>query len=282
MLGNTGLRRPRRWRGACSAATRSRRRSRATPLVSGPDVLRRSVSRSAPRSATRAGRRARRAVRAFVTRNPPLLAVIAGLLAPDALAPDVLVDRRARRSSTRSSRSPSSSLGVTLGGEAEEGVLRVPAAAHRAASRSPSGCGSCSSPALLVLALSPALPCARPPDAYSVQAAMPAAAINAIVVAHVYGLDLRLGRRRDRVEHDDRRASPAWARRRRVCCDRRARPRPAGEPRRGARRRRGGRGHRPRPARPARRHPRRRRGDRRPAGRQGPRAAHLRRRRRAA
>jgi len=39
-----------------------------------------------------AGEGLRERARAFVTRNPPLLAAAAGLLAPQALAPDVLVD----------------------------------------------------------------------------------------------------------------------------------------------------------------------------------------------
>src|SRR3712207_6827472 len=41
---------------------------------------------------TAAGDTRRERLRAFVTRNPPLLAVVAALVAPDALAPDALVD----------------------------------------------------------------------------------------------------------------------------------------------------------------------------------------------
>ncbi|HEU5141890.1 MAG TPA: transporter, partial [Solirubrobacterales bacterium] len=41
---------------------------------------------------TRAGEGPRDRVRAFFTRNPPLYAAVAGLLAPEALAPDVAVD----------------------------------------------------------------------------------------------------------------------------------------------------------------------------------------------
>ena len=41
---------------------------------------------------TKAGETVPERVRAFFTRNPPLIAVVLGLVAPDALAPDVLVD----------------------------------------------------------------------------------------------------------------------------------------------------------------------------------------------
>ena len=41
---------------------------------------------------TRAGETAGERLRAFLTRNPPLLAAVAALLAPDSLAPDALVD----------------------------------------------------------------------------------------------------------------------------------------------------------------------------------------------
>ena len=49
-------------------------------------------SPSAPPSAPRRAKAPRQRVGAFFTRNPPLYAAIAGLLAPEALAPDVLVD----------------------------------------------------------------------------------------------------------------------------------------------------------------------------------------------
>jgi predicted permease len=118
--------------------------------------------------------------------NPPLWGVVAGLLAPAALAPAVLDDI-------------SHTLvyvlipfgffvvGLSLGNESEEGSLTFPPAL--------------SAPVLTVLGLrllvAPALLVALAllvhdvPDAYLLQAAMPCGA-NAVLVAHLYGLDLKI------------------------------------------------------------------------------------------
>jgi predicted permease len=132
---------------------------------------------------TRGGETVRDRVRVFFTRNPPLIAAIAGLLAPEALAPDVLVD---------ASRVVVFALlplgffavGVTLAEDAQ-GRVRVPppltprlvAALVLRLVVAP----------LLLLAL--AAPLIDLPDPYLILAAMPAG-LNGLVVAHEYGLDL--------------------------------------------------------------------------------------------
>jgi predicted permease len=120
-------------------------------------------------------------VRAFFTRNPPLVAAVLGLLAPDALAPDVLVE---------ASRVLVFALlpvgfwavGVTL---AEDRALPPPLTPHLAAAL------------VLRLVVAPVLyfalaaPFIDLPKAYLLAAAMPTG-LNGLVVAHAYGLDLRL------------------------------------------------------------------------------------------
>ena len=60
-------------------------------LVTGPCLLLGAFAVGAA-FGTKAGETPRQRVGAFFTRNPPLYAAIAGLLAPEALAPDLLVD----------------------------------------------------------------------------------------------------------------------------------------------------------------------------------------------
>ena len=60
-------------------------------LVTGPALLLGAFAVGAA-FGDRAGEGPRERVRAFFTRNPPLYAAIAGLLAPSALAPEFLVD----------------------------------------------------------------------------------------------------------------------------------------------------------------------------------------------
>ena len=123
---------------------------------------------------------------AFLLRNPPLLAAAAGLLAPDALAPDVLVD---------ASRALVAALlplgffavGVTLAAEAEEGALPIPPPLTRPVV-AVMALRMLVAPALLALL---ALPLIDLPEPYLLLAAMPCG-INGLVVAHAYGLDLRL------------------------------------------------------------------------------------------
>ena len=130
--------------------------------------------------------RPRERVAAFFARNPPLLACALGFLAPAALAPEWAVD---------ASQIVVFALlplgffvvGVTLAAEAEEGALRFPPPLSRAVGVA----------LALKLLLAPAIVLALSqvvlavPDPYLVQAAM-ASAINAIVIAHEYGLDRAL------------------------------------------------------------------------------------------
>lgn len=128
---------------------------------------------------TTRGEPARARVRTFITRNPPFVAVIAGLLAPSSLAPDVLVEI-ARAGIIALAPLGFFIAGVQLAAEAREATLRL------------------SAPVALVVALRMAVaPLALiglaaltidVPDAYLVQAAMPVA-VNTLVVAHAYELD---------------------------------------------------------------------------------------------
>jgi predicted permease len=127
---------------------------------------------------TQAGDTVADRVRAFFTRNPPLIAALLALLAPDSFAPDALVD---------ASRVLVFALlplgfwavGVTL---AEEPRFPPPMTRRLGAAL---GLRLVVAPALL-LALS--APFFDIPDAYLLLAAMPTG-INGLVVAHAYGLD---------------------------------------------------------------------------------------------
>lgn len=121
-----------------------------------------------------------------IVKNPPLVAAIAGLLAPAALSPDVLVDLAHALIYVQV---PLAffMVGLTLGGEAEEGALSFPPA-FTAPIATALGLRLVVAPALM-LALS--LLVVRVPDAFLLQAAMPCGA-NSVIVAHLYGLDQRL------------------------------------------------------------------------------------------
>lgn len=131
------------------------------------------------------GEAVRDRLRAFALRNPPLVAVIAGLLAPDALAPDVLVDL-SRLVVYALLPLGFFAVGVTLAEESEDGRLSFPPAFTRPVAAA----------LLLRLIVAPALlagiaaPFIDLPAPYLLLAAMPAG-INGLVVAHAYGLDLR-------------------------------------------------------------------------------------------
>ena len=128
----------------------------------------------------------RERVRAFVARNPPLVAVVAALLAPDALAPDALVDV-AHVLVYAILPLGFFALGVSLAAEGEDGKLPFPPPFDRAVGAA----------LVLRLLVAPGLMLAmsslivRVPDAYLLQAAMPSG-INSLIVAHAYGLDLRI------------------------------------------------------------------------------------------
>jgi len=136
---------------------------------------------------TAAGESPRERMKAFVTRNPVLWALLAGLAAPEALAPQALVD--VARFAAAYALLPVGFfiLGVNLMGEREEGTLRFPPPLT-----APIGVSI-----VLRMVVAPALLLGLSavtvgvPDAYVVQAAMPTG-INSLIVGHLYGLDLRL------------------------------------------------------------------------------------------
>ena len=120
---------------------------------------------------------------AFLTRNPPLWATLAGLAAPAALAPDLLVDA-SRLLALAILPIGFFAVGVTLAAETVEGAARFPPRLDV-----PVACAvglKLVVPPLIVLGLSRAV--IDVPDVYLSQAAM-ASAINNLVVAHEYELD---------------------------------------------------------------------------------------------
>ena len=119
-------------------------------------------------------------VRTFLARNPPLLALVAGLLAPDALAPDALVDAAVALATYAVLPLGFFALGLTLAAEPVTARLDPPVVAAIALRL-------VVAPAVY-LALTAAV--AGVPDAYRLQAAMPSA-IAALIVAHATGLDVR-------------------------------------------------------------------------------------------
>ena len=135
---------------------------------------------------TLAGGTPRERLRSFLVRNPPLIAVIAGLLAPDALAPDVLLDI-AHVLVYAVLPIGFFILGVNLATEADAGQLAFPPP-FTAPVGVALGLRLVVAPALM-LGLSKLV--VDVPDAYLLQAAMPSG-INSLIVAHAYGLDLRI------------------------------------------------------------------------------------------
>lgn len=134
---------------------------------------------------TRVGATARERGRAFLLRNPPLLAVVGGLLAPQALAPEMLV-QAAHVVVYGLLVLGFYVLGVNLASAAEHGLLRL----------APEQRAPLASAVALRMALLPAIigVCSlavHMPRAYLLQAAMPSG-INTLIIAHTYGLDLRL------------------------------------------------------------------------------------------
>lgn len=139
---------------------------------------------------TRAGETAGERLRAFLTRNPPLLAAAAALLAPDSLAPDVLVD------ASRIAVIALLPLGFFVVGSAlaEEGIEEGSARAVVAPGRDVAAAvvlRMLAAPALLLLLAAPLIDL---PGTYLLIIAMPCG-INTLVAAHVYGLNARLSAR---------------------------------------------------------------------------------------
>jgi predicted permease len=134
----------------------------------------------------RAGETPRDRVRAFFARNPPLYAAVAGLLAPSALAPPLLVDvSQALVIATL----PIGffAVGATLAENAERGRMPVPPKLTKPVvvaifSR------LAIAPGLLILLAAPFVDL---PAAYMLIAAMPAG-VNSMIVANTYGLDMEI------------------------------------------------------------------------------------------
>jgi predicted permease len=133
---------------------------------------------------TRAGETTGRRVRSFFLRNPPLVAVVAALIAPDALAPDLLVD--ASRILVLSVPALGFfAIGVTLAAEAEEGALRFPPPLTPAVGAAV-GVRLLLAPLMLVALSAPFIDL---PTSFLLLAAMPAG-LYIVSLAHVYGLDV--------------------------------------------------------------------------------------------
>jgi predicted permease len=131
-----------------------------------------------------AGEGTRERTKAFFTRNPPLLAVVAALLVPDALAPDALV-HASRIAVFALVPLGFFAVGVVLATEADEGAIAFPPPLTRPVAAA-IGLRLAVAPTLLYLL---ALPLIDLPGPYLLLAAMPCG-INSIVVAHTYGLDM--------------------------------------------------------------------------------------------
>jgi malate permease and related proteins len=151
-------------------------------LVTGPSLLLGAFAVGAA-FGTKAGDTPRQRVAAFFTRNPPLYAAVAGLLAPEALAPQLLVDA-SQILIVAILPIGFFAVGATLAEGAEHGELPLPPPLTR--------------PVLLTLvarlAVVPALlmllaaPLIDLPAAYRLMSAMPTG-LNSMVVSHAYGLD---------------------------------------------------------------------------------------------
>ena len=154
-------------------------------LVSGPMVYLAGFAVGAA-FGTRAGEGWRGRLRAFFTRNPVLPAVALGLIAPDALAPEAAI---AIAGYVVIALLPVGFfvLGVNLAAEAQDsGVRALPSFTRPVAVALVLRMGV--APGLLLLA---SVALVGLPDAYLLQAAMPSG-INGLVVAHAYGLDVRV------------------------------------------------------------------------------------------
>jgi predicted permease len=133
-----------------------------------------------------AGESPRERVVAFFARNPPLYAAVAGLLAPQSLAPDVLVDF-SQALIVAILPLGFFAVGATLAENAEHGDLPMPPKLTR-----PVVLAVVSrlvvAPGLLILLAAPLVDLPAP---YLLIAAMPAG-VNSLIVANAYGLDMEI------------------------------------------------------------------------------------------
>ena len=135
---------------------------------------------------TRAGEGMSARVRTFFTRNPPLYAAIAGLIAPKALAPTVLVDA-SQILAVAILPIGFFAVGATLAEGAGQGELPLPPPFTKPVALAVSS-RLVLAPGLLMLLAAPLIDL---PAAYRLMSAMPTG-INALVVSHAYGLDNRI------------------------------------------------------------------------------------------
>jgi malate permease and related proteins len=154
-------------------------------LVTGPCLLLGAFAVGAA-FGTKAGETPRERVRAFFTRNPPLYAAIAGLLAPQALAPDIMVDL-SQILVVAILPIGFFAVGATLAENAEHGELPMPPPLTRPVAVALAA-RLAVAPALLMLLAAPLIDL---PAAYRLLAAMPSG-LNSMVVAHAYGLDMEI------------------------------------------------------------------------------------------
>ena len=134
----------------------------------------------------RAGDTPRERVKAFFARNPVLYAAIAGLLAPDSLAPDLAVDI-SRIFIVAILPIGFFAVGASLAEESDEGRVGFPPAVTLPVLTAV-GMRLAVVPGLLFLFAAPLIDL---PGAYLLQAAMPCG-LNSMIVAEAYGLDVRI------------------------------------------------------------------------------------------
>ena len=135
---------------------------------------------------TRAGDGFRARSRSYLVRNPPLLALVAAVLVPDGAVPDAVADL-VRAAALGLAPIGFFVLGIHLRHEAADGPLSFPPPLTRPVVAAV-GLRLTLAPAVVLLADRLLLDL---PGPYLLQAAMPCG-INCLVVAHAYGLDLRL------------------------------------------------------------------------------------------
>ncbi len=135
---------------------------------------------------TKAGETPRERLRAFATRNPPLVAFVLALVAPRAWSPDWARDV-AEVAVLAFAPLGFFALGVHLMQEQEDGVRVFPPPLTTAVATT-LGLRLLVAPAVMALL---SLTVVKVPSAFLLQSGM-ACGINSLAVAHIYGLDLRL------------------------------------------------------------------------------------------